>query len=452
MTAMAPPITAGGGRDGPGARGSTRRRALGTFGAVALLGTRARTALPASAAGADGTAVYFPETGHHLQLGFLEHWRRHQGPARLGFPVTDEQWDAGIGGAGGAVVQYFQLGRLEWRAGPQGGQGEVREVLEPFDTARAGSARGLSPAAMAAATAAVPRIQGTPDWTAALAPPPPALTATPDPVRAGRTFVVTLSSDDPAGPLAVDGAVAPVGGETEETPLRLIPAGGGRYLGVAAPGMEEEPRPWAVMAVVRNALGLESPPQTVPLRVADGAFPFQRLAIPYDLVPLVDPQVRLRENLTLAAVMARGESEPLWRGRFLQPVAGSLVTVHGARRTYVDPAGRAVGAAQHPGVDLGTPLGTPILAAAAGVVAFAGTWSIKGNVVVVDHGAGVHSVHGHASSFAVSPGQRVAPGQVLAYVGTTGLSTGPHLHWEVRVGGVAVDPLEWTQRSDLVLA
>jgi hypothetical protein len=365
--------------------------------------------------------------------------------------VTDEQWDAGIGGAGGAVVQYFQLGRLEWRAGPAGGQGEVREVLEPFDAARVGSVRGLAPAA-AAAAAAVPRVQGTPDWTAALAPPPPSLTAAPDPVRAGRTFAVSLGSDDPAGPLAVTGTVAPLGGETEGTPLLLFPAGGGRYLGVAAPGMEEEPRPLAVTAVVRNALGLESPPQTVPLRVADGGFPFQRLAIPYDLVPLVDPQVRLRENLTLAAVMARGESEPLWRGRFLQPVAGSLVTVHGARRTYVDPAGRAVGAAQHPGVDLGTPPGTPILAPAAGIVAFAGTWSIKGNVVVVDHGAGVHSVHGHASSFAVSPGQRVAPGQVLAYVGTTGLSTGPHLHWEVRVGGVAVDPLEWTQRNDLVLA
>jgi murein DD-endopeptidase MepM/ murein hydrolase activator NlpD len=238
----------------------------------------------------------------------------------------------------------------------------------------------------------------------------------------------------------------------EERALRLFPAGAGRLQSIAAVDLDAAPRPWTITATVRNALGLQSPPQTAPFQIVDGNFPFQRLNIQAELVPLVEPQVRVRENLTLAAVTAETQPEPLWHGRFLQPVSGTLVTVHGARRTYVDPAGRDVGAAQHTGVDLGTAFGNPITATADGIVAFTGTWSIKGNVVVVDHGAGVHSVYGHASRFAVAAGDRVTRGQTIAYIGTTGLSTGPHLHWEMRVGGIAVEPLEWPQRADLALA
>jgi murein DD-endopeptidase MepM/ murein hydrolase activator NlpD len=157
-----------------------------------------------------------------------------------------------------------------------------------------------------------------------------------------------------------------------------------------------------------------------------------------EIVPLLSPDVGRQENLTIAAVMASSGPEPFWRGPFLQPVSGTLVTVHGARRTYVGPDREAVSASQHAGVDLGVAFGTPILSPAAGVVAFAG--------------AGVHSVHAHASSIAVTSGQRVSRGQMLGRIGSTGLSTGPHLHWEVRVGGIAVDPLEWTRRPDLALA
>jgi murein DD-endopeptidase MepM/ murein hydrolase activator NlpD len=188
------------------------------------------------------------------------------------------------------------------------------------------------------------------------------------------------------------------------------------------------------------------------LQVVDGGFPVQRLAFAAELIPLLEPQVGRQELLTLAAVMADGAPAPLWRGRFLQPVSGTLVTTHGARRDYLDPSGQTVMQSQHSGVDIGAPFGTPIAAPADGVVAFAGTWSIRGNVVVLDHGAGVHSVHAHASSIAVAHGQRVVRGQVLGRVGSTGLSTGPHLHWEVRVGGVAVEPLEWTQRAELGLS
>ena len=234
--------------------------------------------------------------------------------------------------------------------------------------------------------------------------------------------------------------------------LRLFPAGETRFLAFAAVAMDESPGPWAAAAGVRNGLGLESPPHTAGLRVVDGGFSLQRVTFAADLLSLLDPEVGTQERLTLAAVLAASAPAPQWRGRFRVPVAGPLVTAHGARRAYLDPAGREVARTQHAGVDLAAPAGAPVAAPAAGVVAFAGTWSIRGNVVVVDHGVGVHTVHAHLSSIAVAAGQPVARGQLLGRVGSTGLSTGPHLHWEVRVGGTAVDPLEWTQRPDLGLA
>ncbi len=95
----------------------------------------------------------------------------------------------------------------------------------------------------------------------------------------------------------------------------------------------------------------------------------------------------------------------------------------------------------HEGLDLGAASGAPIAAAAAGTVIYAGWLGGYGNLVVIDHGGGLATAYGHQSSIAVSVGQEVAQGQVIGYVGSTGHSTGPHLHFEVRVDGAAVDPL-----------
>jgi murein DD-endopeptidase MepM/ murein hydrolase activator NlpD len=95
----------------------------------------------------------------------------------------------------------------------------------------------------------------------------------------------------------------------------------------------------------------------------------------------------------------------------------------------------------HEGIDLGASYGTPISAAAAGVVIYAGWEGGYGNLVVIDHGGGLATAYGHQSQIAVATGQSVAQGQIIGYVGSTGHSTGPHLHFEVRVNGQAVDPL-----------
>jgi murein DD-endopeptidase MepM/ murein hydrolase activator NlpD len=95
----------------------------------------------------------------------------------------------------------------------------------------------------------------------------------------------------------------------------------------------------------------------------------------------------------------------------------------------------------HEGIDLGAAYGTPIAAAAAGTVIYAGWLGGYGNLTVIDHGGGLATAYGHQSSIAVSVGEQVAQGQTIGYVGSTGHSTGPHLHFEVRVDGQAVDPL-----------
>jgi len=92
-------------------------------------------------------------------------------------------------------------------------------------------------------------------------------------------------------------------------------------------------------------------------------------------------------------------------------------------------------------VDFGAPVGTSVYAAAAGIVVATGTGRGYGNRVIIDHGGGVMTVYAHLSGFSCSPGQQVSRGQRIASSGNTGLSTGPHLHFEVRINGRPVNPL-----------
>lgn len=94
----------------------------------------------------------------------------------------------------------------------------------------------------------------------------------------------------------------------------------------------------------------------------------------------------------------------------------------------------------HAGLDLAAVTGTPVVATSAGIVSEAQWSGGYGLLVVIDHGGGVQTRYGHMSRLAVASGARVGRNEVIGYVGSTGLSTGPHLHYEVRVNGVAIDP------------
>jgi len=129
------------------------------------------------------------------------------------------------------------------------------------------------------------------------------------------------------------------------------------------------------------------------------------------------------------AAAGTGGGSPSAAG-FVWPVLGPVTSPFGWRW------GR-----MHEGIDIAAGAGTPIRAAAAGAVIYAGWLGGYGNLVVIDHGGGVATAYGHQSGIAVGTGAPVAQGQVIGYVGSTGHSTGPHLHFEVRVNGVPQDPL-----------
>ena len=110
-------------------------------------------------------------------------------------------------------------------------------------------------------------------------------------------------------------------------------------------------------------------------------------------------------------------------------------------------------AAMHAGIDLSGPLGTPIYATADGTVTTA-EWNNGGygNLVKIDHGRGIETRYGHLSAYIVSAGQRVTRGQLIGRMGSTGRSTGSHLHYEVRIDGRAVNPIPFMKSTDYVLA
>lgn len=130
-------------------------------------------------------------------------------------------------------------------------------------------------------------------------------------------------------------------------------------------------------------------------------------------------------------------------GDLIMPVSGEVTSTFGSRVHPVSGELR-----EHQGVDLAAPLGSPVRAASAGRVSFAGELGDYGNLVVVTHDDGSSAYYGHLDAMNVSQGQRVAQGQGLATVGQTGLTTGPHLHFEIRdSSGRAQDPLPQLARG-----
>jgi hypothetical protein len=127
----------------------------------------------------------------------------------------------------------------------------------------------------------------------------------------------------------------------------------------------------------------------------------------------------------------------------LVPVDGVHLTSDFGMRWHPVMGGRR----QHKGVDLAAPAGTPIRAAADGIVSRADWYSSYGLYVSVEHGGNFETRYGHMSRLNVAAGQMIRKGDVIGYVGSTGRSTGPHLHYEVRIAGEAVNPIPYLQNG-----
>jgi murein DD-endopeptidase MepM/ murein hydrolase activator NlpD len=238
------------------------------------------------------------------------------------------------------------------------------------------------------------------------------------PERGARIALIALPYDFARGtPLTVTAR-----DEAGNTTTRVVPA-------------ELKPRPFPKDTItITDALLQAKVPELLPQHP-----PSQSLVDGFLVINRDQRRQAEEEKLKIGAKTA---DKPLWDGPFVQPRNTKVFSNFAETRTYVY-QGRTIDTQVHVGFDLASTRQSPVPAANAGQVAFAGPLTIYGNTVIVDHGLGLQTLYAHLSSIDVKPGDTVTKGQALGRTGTTGLAVGDHLHFEVLVAGVSVTPIEW---------
>jgi murein DD-endopeptidase MepM/ murein hydrolase activator NlpD len=177
------------------------------------------------------------------------------------------------------------------------------------------------------------------------------------------------------------------------------------------------------------------------VQVASGGFGTQFITIPENLAYLLAPEIRAEEDAFLATVYGDFSDTAMWQGQFQEPLTNTLITAgYGDGRSYNDGPVDIY----HTGIDYAGVVGTPIYSPAAGTVVFSDTLQLRGNTLIIDHGLGLMTGYYHLSNIRVGGGELVEKGQLIAEGGSTGLSNGPHLHWDMRVNNVPVNGRQWT--------
>jgi murein DD-endopeptidase MepM/ murein hydrolase activator NlpD len=162
----------------------------------------------------------------------------------------------------------------------------------------------------------------------------------------------------------------------------------------------------------------------------------------------IDPSVTLPEEEQIRAVVEAATPQRYWDGIFQSPsVYQEYTSFYGNRRTYIVQNSETTIQGFHTGLDFAGGEGLQIVSPAPGKVVFAGPLTVRGNATIVDHGWGVYSGFWHQSKIDVQVGDKVEAGQVIGIVGGTGRVTGAHLHWEIWVNGVQVNPFDWLQQE-----
>ena len=180
----------------------------------------------------------------------------------------------------------------------------------------------------------------------------------------------------------------------------------------------------------------ESKSQTLRVVIRKTIFPSQNVK----LGPEIEALHSTPEEMALLASFRDTISETRsWKDPLAAPVSGCMTSPFGVKRLH---NGKPTGE-YHGGVDQRTPEGEAIRAVAAGTVTFAKQFNVLGNAVGIDHGQGLESMYLHMSRLVVASGATVERGDTLGYAGSTGRSTGPHLHWVLYVNGVNVNPAQW---------
>lgn len=252
----------------------------------------------------------------------------------------------------------------------------------------------------------------------------------PLPIQQGSTvsiFVQNLLDGTPQGSLAGQ-------------PLRFFPYEDG-FVALAGIDAFTEPGIYTLELTGSGSQPWRPFSQNVP--IASSGFGLQQIVVEEEQSALLDPQIRQEEDAFLAEIYYQSSDTQAWDGLFQFPVTTTVVTAgYGDGRSY---NGGPV-EIYHTGVDFDGVVGTPILAPANGTVVFADLLELRGNVIIIDHGLGVMTAYFHLSEMFVTEGDTVTTGQPIGAGGSTGLSTGPHLHWDVRVNNVPVNGLQWTEQ------
>ncbi|TCD06568.1 M23 family metallopeptidase [Erythrobacteraceae bacterium CFH 75059] len=197
----------------------------------------------------------------------------------------------------------------------------------------------------------------------------------------------------------------------------------------SAPAAAEKPRASGTLLVANTGMLDENASPTV---VGDGDAQYRQL---YAQWRALDRQGSGPAPLGRLPAIAVPSGMPLEGARFTSQFGMRSHPVLGGRR-------------QHHGIDLAAPTGTPVYATADGTVSMAQFYGAYGNYIQIEHGGDMQTRYAHLSGKVVAPGERVTKGQLIGFVGSTGRSTGPHLHYEVRIAGQPVDPLPYMAQTD----
>jgi murein DD-endopeptidase MepM/ murein hydrolase activator NlpD len=182
---------------------------------------------------------------------------------------------------------------------------------------------------------------------------------------------------------------------------------------------------------------------TANILVVSGNYGEETITLASDEAYLLDPKVEGPEQSLLQSVMGTFTPTRYFDGPMGLPAAAGVTSPFGLKRSYNGGPFDHF----HTGTDFAGNPGTPVLAAAPGYIVLAQRLNVRGNATIIDHGWGVFTGYWHQADQYVKVGDFVTAGQVIGTIGATGRVTGPHLHWELWVNGVPVDPLQWVQQS-----
>jgi murein DD-endopeptidase MepM/ murein hydrolase activator NlpD len=218
--------------------------------------------------------------------------------------------------------------------------------------------------------------------------------------------------------------------------VQLFPESDGKRFGLLPIAVTDKPGSFS-LTLSRGEDGLS---QTTQVLVRKTVFPTQNVK----LSPEIEALHSTPEEMALLKTFKETISTTrAWQDPLAPPVSGCVTSPFGVKRLH---NGKPTGE-YHGGVDQRTPAGEPIRAVAAGTITFAQQFNVLGNAVGIDHGQGLESMYLHMSKLVATPGAQVQGGDILGFAGSTGRSTGPHLHWVLYVNGMNVNPAQWMKFS-----